>query len=94
MEKEISQLPVIEGERVVGSITENDLVRAVVEMGANAENLRVMDIMGEPFPAVGLEESLGVISKLLYDYPAVLVVEEGRIVGIITKQDVMKFLMR
>lgn len=94
MEKDISQLPVIEGEKVVGSITENDILRAVMEIGANAENLMVKDVMGEPFPAVDVEESLGVISKLLYEYPAVLVVEEGKIVGIITKQDVMKFLTR
>ncbi len=93
IEKDISQLPVVERGKVVRSLTENDLVKVVIER-ANAEEVRVREVMGEPFPQVEAEESIKVVSGLLRDYPAVLVVEKGEVVGIITKQDVMRFLMK
>ncbi|WP_290597164.1 MULTISPECIES: CBS domain-containing protein [unclassified Archaeoglobus] len=92
IEREISQLPVTYRKKVIGSITENDVVKAVVEKGSSAESIRVGEVMNEPFPAVNPDESLNTISKLLFDSPAVLVIEEGELVGIVTKQDVMKFL--
>ncbi len=90
---EISQMPVVEGEDVIGSITEIGIVKAVIERGPAAEGLPVKEIMEHPFPSVPPNEGLKVISKLLLENPAVLVVEKGDIVGIITKQDIMKFLL-
>lgn len=92
IEREISQIPVVERGRVVGGITESDVMRAAIEK--SAESVRVREVMTDPFPTVSAEESLSTISKLLFEYPAVLVVENGEIVGIITKQDVMKYLAR
>ncbi len=94
IEHEISQMPVVEGDAVVGSITENAIVKAVLEKGSAAENLCVRDVMEQPFPTVSPSESLNSISRLLLENPAVLVVEKGKIVGIITKQDIMKFLTK
>ncbi|WP_456329113.1 CBS domain-containing protein [Archaeoglobus sp.] len=94
MEKEISQIPVMENDEPVGGITEADIVKAVLEKGSRAESVRVREIMGEPFPSVDPEESVNTVSKLLMEHPAVLVVDKGKVVGIITKQDVMKFLTR
>lgn len=93
IEHDISQLPVIDRDRIVGSITENDLVKAALGK-ASADEVRVRDVMKEPFPTVLPEESLSAVSKLLNDFPAVLVVEKGKVVGIITKQDVIKFLTK
>ncbi len=94
IEHEISQMPVVEGDAVVGSITENAIVKAVLEKGSAAETLCVRDVMEQPFPTVSPNENLNSISRLLLENPAVLVIEKGKMVGIITKQDVMKFLTR
>ncbi len=94
IEHDISQLPVVEGKVAVGSITENAIVRAVMERGSAAEELSVREVMEQPFPSVSPSENLATISRLLLEHPAVLVVEDGDIVGIITKQDVMRFLTR
>jgi predicted transcriptional regulator len=88
----ISQMPVIDGEEVVGSITESSIVRAVMEKGSGAEMLQVKDVMEDPFPMIDPNESLNTVSKLLTESQAVLVVENGKVVGIITKHDLMKFL--
>lgn len=84
----LSQLPVLAEGRSVGSVREGRLM---------AKLLKNRDLMGEPvsevmekgFPVVN--EDLGIESavKHLKDYPAVLVEEYGRIVGIVTRYDVL-----
>ncbi len=94
IEREISQMPVLdedaEGDRIVGSITENSIVKALVSKSAG--DAKVGDVMEDPFPSIDPEESIRSVLSLLLETQAVLVVENGKLVGIITKQDVMKYL--
>ena len=93
MKDDISQMPVVDSDRIVGSITENSIVRIIISRGVEgAEQIRVKECMEEPFPTVLPTEKLEVISKMLLNNPALLVVESGKILGIITKHDVMKSL--
>ncbi len=91
MERGISQMPVLDSGSVVGSVTESSIIRTILSRG-KANKLKVKDCMDKPFPKVHPSESLDVISKLLLENPAVLVVDCGKLIGIITKQDVMKIL--
>ncbi len=91
MEKGISQMPVLESGKVAGSITESSIIRAILSKG-KANRLKAKDCMEKPFPMVDPSESVDMISKLLLENPAVLVVESGNLIGIITKQDVMRIL--
>lgn len=90
----ISQLPVLEGGMQVGSLSEADVVRKVAE-GEGKELLkkRVEEVMGEPFPVVGPELPAPAVLSMLEHAPAVLVVERGRVKGIITKADVLRVLV-
>ncbi len=93
MENDISQMPVVDSGKVVGSITENAIVKMIISKGIEGvEQTKVKNCMEEPFPMVLPSERLEVISKLLLNNPALLVVESGKILGIITKYDVMKSL--
>ncbi len=91
MKRGISQMPVLDGGKVVGSVTESSIIRAMIGKWKVGE-LRVKDCMEKPFPMVEPNESIETISKLLLESQAVLVVDKGKLVGIITKQDVMKVL--
>ncbi len=90
-----SQLPVFDGENVVGSVSE----KTVLEQMASGKDftqisqLHVEDVMEEGFPQVGKKTPLKLISNLLHVYPAVLVSERGKAVGIITKADLLKVLL-
>jgi len=89
----ISQMPVISDERVTGSITESSIVKLILSKGLDAKDMKVRDFMEESFPSVSPDEGIELISKMLLNSPALLVVDEGKIAGIITKHDVMKALM-
>lgn len=90
-----SQLPVFDGEKVVGSISEKTLLEQVASGRdiAKISGLAVEEVMDESFPQVGKNTPLKVVSGLLQVYPAVLVSEKGKIVGIITKADLLKVMV-
>lgn len=83
----ISQLPVLEGSKVVGTITEEDIIR---KLGSNIAEERVESIMGPPLPVVFEDTSVSVIRPMLERRPGVLVARGRKIVGIITRSDLLK----
>ncbi|ASI98476.1 CBS domain-containing protein [Thermococcus celer] len=89
-EHNISQIPVIAGNKVVGSITERTLVRQSLEY-EDIYDRKVMEVMEEPFPIVNGDEDLEVVKYLLEERPAVLVQDRaGKLVGIITRVDIFR----
>lgn len=81
-----SQLPVLEGERQVGVISEATLLH---NMDKNLDHMEAKDILDKPFPVVDSNDTIEILPPLLDIHPAVLVSEKGRIRGIITKSDLL-----
>jgi predicted transcriptional regulator len=87
----ISQMPVMELGRVLGTVTESSIVKIILSRGIEgAEEMKVKDCMDEPLPTISPNENLEYISKMLIHNPAVLVADGRNIIGIITKHDIMK----
>lgn len=82
---QISQLPVIEDNKLVGLVSESTILDAML----NSKGKEVREIMQEAPPIVSKTTSVQVVSNLLKHYPMVLVSEEGRLVGLITKSDLL-----
>jgi len=92
----ISQVPVLDCDgRVVGTIHERDVVEAFLKHREKALELRAMDIMSEPLPMVQSTAKLSSVIKILRsDIPAVLVVDGWKLVGIVTRSDLMRFFAK
>lgn len=90
-----SQLPVFDGEKVVGSISEKTILEQMASGKDLSEisKLAIEEIMDESFPQIGKNTPLRIVSGLLQVYPAVLVSDKGKVVGIITKADLLKVLL-
>ena len=89
-----SQLPVMEGKRPVGSVSErtlNDLVLAGKTMHDLAK-IALTEVMGPPFPTVDGAAPVDMAAAMLRVYDAVLVTTRGEVTGIVTKSDLMKLL--
>lgn len=90
---DISQIPVLEGERQVGSLAEETMVHKI-STGGNLTGFlekKVKEVMDDPFPTVGPEADTDTVLSLLESSPAVLVLEDGNPEGIITKADILQF---
>jgi len=84
----LSQIPVLEEGRCVGSLRENRVLAKVVR-DRELLNAPVRDVMETGFPSVDVDASSNEVTRRLQTSPAVLVEEYGRIVGIITRHDVL-----
>ncbi|MHA1469219.1 MAG: CBS domain-containing protein, partial [Candidatus Asgardarchaeia archaeon] len=91
---DISQLPVLDDTlKPVGSITERNLMMALSLYGKDLLTMDVEKVMEESFPIVGIDSKLSeVYSLFLGGNDAVLVTEKGRVVGILTKIDILTYL--
>jgi cystathionine beta-synthase len=90
---DVSQLPVLEGSESVGSVTEYSLVARGLE-STKFLDATVGEVMDEPFPVVEAEDPVDGIAKLLSKTnPAVLVRSDGRFEGIVTRSDMLGYLM-
>ena len=88
----ISQVPVMEGEKVVGSLTERDILRFL--MGdPDARGRLVQDLMGPPFPVVEAGSPVhGFARELRGEQPAVLVRASDGTLSILTRSDLIAAL--
>ena len=90
----VSQLPVMKEEppvmaaEVVGSIAERDVLDALFEGRAQLEDL-VETHMGRPLPTVGTGEPVSDCVTLLRTSGALVVLRDGKPVGILTRQDLL-----
>ena len=82
---QISQLPVIEEHKLIGLVTESTILEAML----NSKVTQIKEVMQESPPIVSKATSIQVISNLLRHFPMVIVSEEGKLVGLITKSDLL-----
>jgi cystathionine beta-synthase len=90
-----SQLPVMDGDRLVGVITEDDIIRlAFGRPSLMAEPVRIA--MRTRFLKVDKETSLDNLVALLHGDSYAAVTEQGgqRFLGLITRSDVLNYLRR
>ena len=84
----LTQIPVLEDGRPVGSLRENRVLSKVVR-NRHLLDSPVSEVMEASFPTVDVDASAQEVTRRLQTSPAVLVEEYGRIVGIITRHDVL-----
>ncbi|MDX1904517.1 MAG: cystathionine beta-synthase [Thermonemataceae bacterium] len=85
----ISQIPVTEGEVIVGSLIDSKILEQLIE-NPEIKDLPVREVMGQAFKFVGLDNTLDVLSSLIdKDNKALLVRDEENKVHIITQADLL-----
>ncbi|HYM19996.1 MAG TPA: pyridoxal-phosphate dependent enzyme [Candidatus Kapabacteria bacterium] len=88
----ISQLPVIDSEgKSVGAVRESRLMARALE-SRDSLTLPIIEVMEQSFPVLDDSTDAKKAISILKDAPAVLVEEFGRIIGIITRHDVLEFM--
>ena len=85
----ISQLPVYRNGRIIGTVTEESIIRS---LSVDIAKETVEKIMDPPLPSISKETGIDVARRLLEDYPAALVMDRGSVVGIVTRSDLLKMV--
>lgn len=93
----VSQMPVVGAEppvmagEVAGSVSERELLSAVFEGRAKLADAVALH-MSPALPLIGAGESVDTAAEALRDADAVMVVEGGKPIGVITRHDLLGFL--
>ncbi|MCW2882733.1 MAG: cystathionine beta-synthase [Sphaerisporangium sp.] len=93
----VSQLPVMKEEppvmaaEVVGSIVERDLLEALYRGKVRGDD-PIEEHMSAPLPTIGSGEPVSVAIEALEKADATVVLDDGKPIGLITRQDLLAFL--
>ncbi len=84
----ISQMPVMSRNRIIGLVSESDILNTIAE-GGSIEKLRARDVMDEAPPIVSGKTRASTLFDLLKISQIVIVAEGGTFKGIVTKADLL-----
>lgn len=89
-EKDVGSLPVVDGERLIGILTDRDIVVRVVAERVDPQALTIGDVASRDPVSIEPEEDLDEALTLMarHRIRRLPVVEEGRLVGMLAQADV------
>lgn len=91
----ISQMPVIENNTSIGTISEKKTLKIYSEnTKREMREEKVFQIMDESMPIVNPDTPFNVLSELLLHNEGVIVAKKGKIKGIITKSDLLQAMLK
>jgi len=94
-DKEIGALLVMDGEKLVGIVTERDYARKVILEGKSSKNTPVKDVMTRKVLCVPPERTIDECMALMTDKRArhLPVVDQKRVIGIVSIGDLVKAMI-
>src|ERR671911_2599753 len=90
IEQEKGPLPIVEGERPKAIVTDRDIIAHVVAEGRDPKSMTVDDIASEDLVTIGPDQDINEARRLMdqHEFDRILVVEDDRLVGIISEADI------
>jgi len=86
----VSQIPVLDGEDFVGSLSDTRLLSQLIE-DPSIKNQSISEVMEKPFQFVPVDTTLDVLSSMINrDNPAVMVRDSKGRARIITQHDLLE----
>ena len=90
---DVSQLPVMDGVNCIGSVSDWSLSARSLD-DTKLLDVTLSEVMDPPFPVVDDQQAADTVAKLLSkSNPAVLVRANGKVTGIVTRSDLLSYLM-
>lgn len=92
-ESSISQIPIFNGQELVGVISEDGIVRHLADIGEDElKNAKLADTMEPVPPIVDYDTPANVLVPLIRYSKCILVSKKSKIIGIITASDTLKMM--
>jgi cystathionine beta-synthase len=92
-DKDISQLPVVIDNKIIGSVTERGVVHFLLGNNGDSENIEINEIMGDPFPEVDLNLPINELNRYISkEIPAVITSDKLGNKYILTQYDIIQAL--
>lgn len=86
---DIGSIPICEEQKVIGIITDRDIVLKAVAEGKNIENIKAIEVMNSKLITVTADQDVHEAADLMskYQIRRLPVVEQGKLIGIVALGD-------
>ena len=88
---DVSQLPVVDGDRIVGLVDESDMLGAVLEGSARAFDLPVKEVMVTRLETISADAPIRDLVPLFRRGLVAIVMDGNRFLGIATRLDLVNY---
>jgi CBS domain-containing protein len=92
-EEDVGLAPIVEGDKLIGMLTDRDIAIRVVAEGRNPDQVKVADVASKEVVTIDsqqdLEEALRIMAKHQVRRLAV-VKEDGKLVGVVAQADIAR----
>ncbi|MCK4555003.1 MAG: CBS domain-containing protein [Candidatus Aenigmarchaeota archaeon] len=88
----VSQIPVMSGDLLSGSVSEKSILDKIAGGKQDIASVKIHNIMDDAYPTIGENTPLATVISILQHNPAILVITNENISGIITKADIFKIV--
>jgi CBS domain-containing protein len=94
-QREVGALPVVDGDRLAGIISERDYARKVILKGRSSKETRVRDIMTAGVITISPDQSIDSCMGLMTEHHIrhLPVTVDGRLTGMLSIGDVVKYII-
>lgn len=92
-DEDVGLAPVVEGDRLVGTLTDRDIAIRVVAEGHDPDSTKVKDVASKDVVTVDPQQGLDEALRLMAEHQVrrlPVVEEDGRIVGVVAQADVAR----
>ena len=90
-QENVGLAPIVEGDRLVGTLTDRDIVVRVVVEGRDAKTVKVRDVASKDIVTIDPQQDLDEALRLMASHQVrrlPVVEEDGRVVGVLAQADV------
>ena len=105
LDSKVGRLPVMDDDELVGMITSKDLMRAFIDFRKNVpekyqksqiKEVLIEDIMSTNLTVVSKDTCISEVAKIMMDtgYNGLPVVEDDKLVGIVTQTDILRLIAK
>jgi CBS domain-containing protein len=92
-DEDVGLAPIVEGDRLVGTLTDRDIATRVVAEGRDPDSTPVKEVASTDIVTVDPEQDLDEALRLMADHQVrrlPVVEEDGRVVGVVAQADVAR----
>ena len=90
-QEDVGLAPIVEGDRLVGTVTDRDIVTRVIAEGRDPNSTSVRDIASTDLVTIDPQQELGEALQLMAQHQVrrlPVVEEDGKLVGVVAQADV------
>jgi len=92
-EEDVGLAPIVEGDKLIGMLTDRDIAIRVVAEGSNPEQVKVADVASKQVVTIDPQQDLDAALRIMAKHQVrrlPVVEEDGKLVGVVAQADIAR----